>query len=221
MRAALLGLLWSARVWACASCAATTEELVGVSPEGVVVVAGQHSTGESDASEVWSVRLVDRNGLVCVVTTDVMESGERRSLGGPQPSRCDQLPGVGRKQVVEGLRRRLRLTPFVPTAPPPVELPPVENADGYGHEPQPIRLRGAVVATSSSGSSRWFVTAYRNPRWDGVVLRLITLLSDEDTRVGSQSSCSDYSDEYHPITPSAAGGATTGAARRPRTAGSR
>ena len=46
------------------------------------------------------------------------------------------------------------------------------------------------------GASRWAIATYTHPRFDGIFVRMTTLMENPYQRVGSSSGCTDYWDGY-------------------------
>ena len=76
------------------------------------------------------------------------------------------------------------------------------DVDGYrGGESvqQPLLVDGVQVAHIGVGASRWALSAYVHPRFDGVIVRMLTLIGEPGHRLGSSSGCTDYFDGYRAV----------------------
>lgn len=200
---------------ACEDCREHEEVLVGVTNDGYLVTAANHSTGESDLDEDWE--LVMRNDVAPLCTLRMEVWRDHTEIEGTGAERCAELIGLGRPQPATKNGPRLydkrlplakvvaKLGPTLGPAPTVVPLPAgfgmtrLKGADGY-HEAEPIAqpllVDGIEVARLHYGASNWAITGYAYPGFDGVVVRLTTLLRASGQRIGSMSYCTDYFDGY-------------------------
>jgi hypothetical protein len=214
----------AARAFACADCLLHTEIFVGVDEAGEVATVSTESTGESDFEEVWVLRVQGASGTVCSVDAEV----EKKSVGyiARGGKDCEAILGLRamdrvhdedrpvadeRRYAGRHLERAAfvakvaaRFSPALTRAPSPacVGIEPVANADGYDGEQkqQPLTIDGVQVGHVTAGASQWAIASYTHPRFDGIIVRMITMIDGPEVHLGSSSGCTDYFDGYLPVT---------------------
>lgn len=193
---------------ACASCPIHDEVLLGTS-DGVLVsrIDGEVYEGE----ENWTFVMKRDAKIECSIEAGVFETGTTFVAHGS--TRCERLlglqldgerrvelkPKVTRRDLDKRLAGKLGPLPQPIALPAGIGMPRLKDADGYrGGEPivQTLLLDGVELARIPYGASRWAITGYAMTDYDGIVIRMTTLLPDSAQPIGDSGSCTDYYDGY-------------------------
>jgi hypothetical protein len=198
---------------ACHDCSTYLARPIGVGDGGLFVVTWTRDTGESDWVERWGLTVTRGAALVCDVAIGIGEAEDSVSATGPRAKLCERLVhGLHRNgaAVIARAAEQLHLTPLEPTPTPPVTIRRSGKGDGDGLRYQ-VRVSGhgaAKVSLDEADDAGWFagswaVNAYRHPAFDGLFVRVMTLLTgEEDT--GKARDCHDVLDETLALPRSAA-----------------
>lgn len=214
----------AARAFACANCEDHTEVFLGIDEAGRIATLSTESGGESDFEAFWFLRVQGASGPSCTVDVEVEPKALTYVVSAAQE--CEAILGLHAKDRVRSEERQgsdmrvyrgprievaalvarvaARFSPALTPVPSPPGLgvEPVANADGYDGEQkqQPLTIDGVQVGHVVAGASQWALASYTHPHFDGVIVRMVTMIASSDQNLGSSSGCTDYFDGYLPVT---------------------
>jgi hypothetical protein len=191
---------------ACVDCVDDMQVPLGVSADGLFVVASEPAAGDAEYRETWTFAITRGAAPHCTLRVGELADGSHvtatgaplcESLAGLRPDDAaakvreyDVKPALDRPALLARAAQTMRLSPLSPTRAPRVTFLARDGAE------QPIAVGGVEVARLRTRASRFFVRAYKHARvGGGLFLRVVSLMSSSAMSTRG-CPCEDAIDRY-------------------------